>query len=362
MSSSSESRATPGVVCGWVERASWSAERWTTVTQHADFSRLVRGVFGLRSQDGTHDGSGARDGAPGMASELENELAEAFQQYLARVPRGVHRQDAQRRVMLSDGDAAVGIVAAAARVDNLLTKLKKNKHVADTSKSGAKMPSARGNAAGAEASAGSGGVASVAAARPPKRRPQFNFVGAGASARSGSSSRPRPVETCIIIPKKEEGGAAKNTAAAKPRFKFVGADGKPSKTITLHGFECVCCSPEGDVVVMNPTLGKLMGQRSKAGEFDEDAASARWDAPAHTLLPGVRLTLNPCWYPRHFARPRGAHALLLTLGVWRVAGVVTWMVLGERWRCPHSKGSRHHPSLPPVDTPTMRTTMPASPL
>lgn len=66
-----------------------------------------------------------------------------------------------------------------------------------------------------------------------------------------------------------EGAVGVTPATATTKARFVG------KTPTMHGFECLCCSPDGDVALLSPAVGKLMGGRSKAADFDVDAVSSR---------------------------------------------------------------------------------------
>jgi len=100
-------------------------------------------------------------------------------------------------------------------------------------------------------------------------------------------------ELCIIVPNDI---TSVHTASIPTGSQVKSRRGKPSKTITLHGFECVCCSPEGDIALLNSALGKLMGSKNKAADFDVDAVSSRvHDADGlggELIMPSVKGRLN----------------------------------------------------------------------
>jgi hypothetical protein len=112
---------------------------------------------------------------------------------------------------------------------------------------------------------------------PPLRRMRFTGMRGGGSGAFGLPT------TCTIIPadddddKEGEGGSgsAASGSGRGPRAGAAKFGVVVGKTPTMHGFECICCSPEGDVALMSPAIGKLMGGRSKAAGFaDVDAASS----------------------------------------------------------------------------------------
>jgi hypothetical protein len=145
---------------------------------------------------------------------------------------------------------------------------------------------ALGNDVGAAVSAGGavvstrgGGELGRAAdtVAPPLRRMRFTGMRGGGSGAFGLPT------TCTIIPaddvddKEGEGGSgsAASGSGRGPRAGAAKSGGIVGKTPTMHGFECICCSPDGDVSLMSPAIGKLMGGRSKAAGFaDVDAASS----------------------------------------------------------------------------------------
>lgn len=231
-----------------------------------DWDDRVWGVISLRFESLSATAFSIGDRQPAsperVASELEDQVASAFRAYIERFPQG---SESLHSGPGTDGDAAVGIVAAAARVESALSKLRQQ--IARKPKVHIALASERQvDGRGSRRQRNGNGI-------QPKRG--FTFSAGGTKVSGGNTD---DVETCVII--SDSSAAAPPSRKGAPgagagRFKFVGADGKPVKTITMHGVECICCSPDGDVALMNPALGKLMGQKSKAAEFDEDAVSAR---------------------------------------------------------------------------------------